>query len=115
MASTAPMHLVAQDYLGEGTRGNTRCGASVLLWTDEDDGKYPLAVWVPPSREEGNQLEDARMWGVSPKIAGRFIMEKCIHSWRGGVMAPVFTSRMLVLGTGGCFALCLCETECCSG
>lgn len=30
------MHLVAQDYLGEGTHGNTSCGASVLMWTDED-------------------------------------------------------------------------------
>lgn len=52
------------------------------------DGKHPSPVWVPPCREDVNQLEDTRMWGVSPKIVGRFIIEKCIHRWQWGVMVP---------------------------
>lgn len=70
------------------------------------DGQHPIPAWMPLCGEDVNQLEtpwrkDTRMWGMSPKTLGRFIIEESSHSWWWAVMVPVFTSQGGCLGQKG--------------
>jgi len=98
MASAPPMELGTQDHHWECTNGNTSCGGSILMWTEESRWETSYSGLDASMRggcrpAGGPWRKDTRMRGMSPKILVRFITEECNHSWRWGVMVPVFTSQ----------------------
>lgn len=90
-----------QDHHWEYANGSTSCGGFILMWTEKAKWETSYSSLDTSMRgrcqsTEGSWRKDTRMWGMLPKILGRFtwgLTEECNQSWRWGVMVPIFISQ----------------------